>query len=79
VTELRHMRVTPIAQREQTVEPDVIPGRFTNLTVHERCPDCAWPDTCAKDRTCWDAEAAYDPQPTRIFARQNHWTGKKLK
>lgn len=41
----------PLAERrnwDDTYEP------FPPLPVHtERCAECAWPDICAKDRTCW--------------------------
>jgi hypothetical protein len=39
------------------VAPEPPPARsLTTLVREERCAECPWPETCAADRTCWEAE-----------------------
>ena len=28
-------------------------AKWDEVVTDDRCPDCAWPDVCANDRTCW--------------------------
>ncbi len=45
---------------------DALVSKITTLDLDERCDTCAWPDTCAADRTCWHAERAQTWQRARI-------------
>ena len=28
-------------------------AKWDMVVTDDRCPDCAWTDVCANDRTCW--------------------------